>query len=382
MSTGSPSGPQSRRAPIRALNRLAEGLSLLVTILVAVGAGVLVIFLTSEDPGASLRSFFLGPFSNRFFFGNMLQAAAPLLFTGLGLVIAFRAGAVNLGAEGQVYIGGLAGSAVLLYAPIESPVMLVVAAVAAAVAGGAIAGLAGWLRTRFGATEVISSFLIGAIAIQLFDYVLRTYLVDPGAGFPATRSFAPEFTLTRLMSPSSFNASFFIGLGAAVLVYLLLFRTAFGYELRMTGANRRFARFAGMPVKRLFVVAMALSGAFAGLAAILELSGVHGRLLTGFSPDLGWNGITVALIARLHPLGVIPAALLYGYLHTGANTAGLFSDVSPRIASIIMSLIFYLITAQAIYAWIRHGILERRRLTPPGTTLDLPTADRGAEAGG
>lgn len=372
--------PNSRALSPRQLDRLADALSLLVTVAVALAAGVLIIYSTSSDPVTALRAFFLRPFSNSFFLGNMLQSAAPLIFTGLGLVIAFRAGAVNLGAEGQVYIGGLAGTAVLLYAPTHSPVMLVVAVLAAAVAAGLFAGLAGWLRTRFGATEVITSFLIGAIALQLFDFFLRRYLVDPGAGFPATPMLPAEFRLGRLMPPSSLNSSFFIGLAVAVLVHLVLFRTTFGYELRLTGANSRFARYAGMPVKRLFVTAMFLSGALMGVAAIFEVTGVHGRLLTGFSSDLGWNGITVALVARLHPLGVIPAALLYGYLNAGASTASLFSDVSPRIAQIIQSLIFYLITAQAIFVWIRGRLATPTagaRSTPP-----LPDSARPSRPGG
>lgn len=144
----------------------------------------------------------------------------------------------------------------------------------------------------------------------------------------------------------------------------MLFRTRFGYALRMTGSNPRFARFSRLRTKRSFVWALALSGAFAGAAAVLEVAGVHGRLITGFSNDLGWNGITVALIARLHPLGVVPAALLYGYLQVGANAAGLLSDVSPRVATVVQSVIFYLITAQALYVWFRRAL--GRRADRPG----------------
>jgi riboflavin transport system permease protein len=355
----------------RQLDRLADALSLLFTVLVSLGAGVLIIYLTSKDPAGALKAFFIGPFSNRLFFGNMLQAASPLLFTGVGIAIAFRAGAFNLGGEGQVYAGGLVGTAVLLYAPWHTAWIIPVAAVAAIVAGAAFAGLSGWLRTRFGATEVITSFLIGSTLIYLFEFFLRRYLVDPTAGFPATAPLAPAFRFSRVLMPSNLNLSFFIGLAMVVLVHVVMFRTGFGYQLRMAGLNPRFARSSGMPVGRLFVIAMALSGAFAALAGIFAVTGVQGRLVTGFSANYGWNGITVALIARLYPLGVIPAALLYGYLHAGANTAALLSDVSPRIAAIIQSLIFYLITAQAIFAWIRRG-LARRSDTSEGPAAVLP----------
>ncbi len=349
----------------RTLDRVADALSLALTICVALGIGVALIWATSAEPATALHAFFAGPFLNKLFWGNMLQTAAPLVFTGLGLAVAFQVGAVNLGAEGQVYIGALAGVAVLTFSPWVTPWMIPVATVAAALAAAAFAGLAGWLRTRFGATEVITSFLIGAALINLFDFFLRRYLVDPSAGFPATPPLAAAFRLTKLLPPSNLNVGFLIGIGCAVLAFFVLYRTGFGYRLRMTGQNVRFARYSGIRVGRYFLVAMAVSGAFAGIAAIFEVMGVHGRLVTGFSNNLGWNGITVALVARLHPLGVVPAALLYGYLHSGANAASLMSDVSPRIAAIIQSVIFYLITAQAIYVWIRRALGAREGRSEP-----------------
>ena len=329
----------------RTLDRVADALSLALTICVALGIGVALIWATSAEPATALHAFFAGPFLNKLFWGNMLQTAAPLVFTGLGLAVAFQVGAVNLGAEGQVYIGALAGVAVLTFSPWVTPWMIPVATVAAALAAAAFAGLAGWLRTRFGATEVITSFLIGAALINLFDFFLRRYLVDPSAGFPATPPLAAALRLTKLLPPSNLNVGFLIGIGCAVLAFFVLYRTGFGYRLRMTGQNVRFARYSGIRVGRYFRV--------------------HGRLVTGFSNNLGWNGITVALVARLHPLGVVPAALLYGYLHSGANAASLMSDVSPRIAAIIQSVIFYLITAQAIYVWIRRALGAREGRSEP-----------------
>ena len=340
----------------RRLDRLADGLSLLLTMTVALVIGAAIILLTSSEPSSSLYAFFLAPFSNRVFFGNMLQAATPLILSGLGLAVAFRAGAVNLGAEGQVYAGGIAGTVLILLLPWHSPWLLVPTVAAAVVTAGLFAMLSGWLRVRFGATEVITSFLIGTVLIFLFEFFLTRYLVDPTAGFPTTGPLPAWIRLPRLLSPSSLNVGFAVAVLLTIVVQVVLFRTSLGYEIRMTGENPRFASFSGMPVSRTFILAMGLSGAFAGLAGIIEVVGVQGRLVSGFSANFGWNGITVALIARLHPLGVIPAALLYGYLQQGAATASLLSDVSPRIAAIIQSLIFFLITAQAIFVWIRRQL--------------------------
>lgn len=361
-----------------ALNRVADAMGLVATLVVSLGVGTLLVVAASAEPGVALRAFFAGPFTNAFFFGNMLQAAAPLIITGLGAVLAFRAGAVNLGVEGQVYAGGLAGGAALLLAGVHSGWFLPVAVLVGALAGGALAALAGWLRVRFGASEAITSFLIGAAVIQLFDLALRRYLVDPAAAFPATRAIEPALRLARLAPPSNLNLGFFVGVALAALVFLLLFRTRFGYGLRLTGSNPRFARYSGLRTRRLVVWAMLLSGAFAGAAAVLEVAGVHGRLITGFSNDLGWNGITVALIARLHPLGVIPAALLYGYLQVGASSASLLSDVSPRVATVVQSVIFYLITAQALYVWFRRRLVARGAVPGERSIAQRPGTGSGA----
>lgn len=364
----------------RTLDRLADGLSLAITIFLALGVGVGVIWLTSAEPARALHSFFLGPFQNKFFFGNMLQTASPLILTGLGLAIAFQVGAVNLGAEGQVYVGALAGAALLLFPPALTPWLIPVAVLAAALAGALFSGLAGWLRTRFGATEVITSFLIGAALIQVFDFFLRQYLADPTAGFPTSKPLAAAFRLPKLLPPSNLNIGFVFGVVLAVVAFFVLYRTTFGYRLRMTGSSVRYARYSGIRVGWYFLVAMAISGALTGMAGIGEVMGVHGRVITGLSANLGWNGITVALVARLHPLGVIPAALLYGYLHSGASVAALMSDVSPRIAAIIQSLIFYLITAQAIYVWLRRGLgAARRTASAPGAAPGGEQPGRGHE---
>jgi simple sugar transport system permease protein len=367
----------------RTLDRIADGLSLAVTIFAALAVGVLIIWATSEDPAKALQAFFTGPFQNKFFFGNMLQTASPRIFTGLGLASAFQVGAVNLGAEGQVYVGALAGAALLLFPPAVTPLLVPVAVLLAALAGALFAGFAGWLRTRFAATEVITSFLIGAALIQLFDFFLRRYLVDPTAGFPTSKTLDAAFRLPRLLLPSNLNVSFIAGIVLAFITFFVLYRTNFGYRLRLTGSSVRYARYSGVRVGWYFIIAMAISGALVGMAGIGEVIGVHGRVITGLSPNLGWNGITVALVARLHPLGVIPAALLYGYLHSGANVAALLSDVSPRIAAIVQSLIFYLITAQALYVWFRRGLGARRRpsTAAPATPGPDDQAPSGATGG-
>src|SRR5690625_1711505 len=150
----------------------------------------------------------------------------------------------------------------------------------------------------------------------------------------------------------------------SVDVYVFMFKTTIGYKLRMAGLNRQFATYVGINANRALTLAMFLSGFLAGLGGMFNTLGIHERLVSGFSADFGFKGITVALIARTHPLAVIPAALLYSYLESGASIASLMSDVSPQIAGIVQSVIFYLVTAQAVYAFVYQRMSRSKPAEP------------------
>lgn len=348
------------------LKRVSGALGLAFCIVAAVGIGVIIILMTSSDPARSLRSMFWGPFSSKYFFGNMLEGATPLIFTGLGISLAFRSSATNLGAEGQVHTGALAGTALLFAIPDASPWVLIPAAIlVAALAAGAQAGISGGLKAYFGANELITSYMLGVASIHFMDFILGRYLLDPRSSVLQTPPFPLNASLPRLMMPSKLNIAFIIALVVAVIVYVLMFRTQLGFQLRMAGMNREFSRYIGIDTNRVVILAMLLSGALAGMGGILNVMGVQGRLMSGFSASFGWTGITVALIARNHPLGVIPAALFYSYLDTGANVAALMSDISPQIAGLVQSVIFFLVTAQAVFDYI-HRLVARQKAKPGG----------------
>jgi len=339
------------------VKRLSGALGLACCILIALASGVVIVAMTSANPAASLRAMFWGPLSSRYFLGNTLEGATPLIFTALGTALAFRAAATNLGVEGQVHTGALAGTAVLFAIPHAPPWALIPAAVlAAALAAGAQAAVSGGLRARYGASEMITSYMLGVASIHFMDFVLGSYLLDPRSSVLQTPMFPANAALPRIFLPSTLNVSFLIALAAALVVYVFMFRTPLGFELRMAGMNLDFSRYIGIETNRVIVLAMLLSGALAGMGGILNVMGVQERLMTGFSSGFGWTGITVALIARNHPLGVVPAALFYSYLDTGASVAALMSDISPQIAGLVQSVIFYLVTAQALFDFIQRLI--------------------------
>jgi ABC-type uncharacterized transport system permease subunit len=332
-----------------------SGIALTLAISFAIVIALIVLF--SRTPLTTIAAFFVGPFGNAYYLGNMLNSAVPLVFTGLGIAIAFKSSVFNLGGEGQVYAGGLAATAVCLALPQANGALGAAAAAAGGLAVSAvIAGLSGLFRMQWEADEMISSFLLSAAVILVVNWFITGPLDDPANNLLASLPIGPQFVLAKIYPPSKLNISAFFALAAAALVWIFMNRTHAGYEMRLCGLNREFARYGGINVRAYLVAPMVLSGALHGLAGAFSVLGTNGAALKGFSAGMGWNGIAVALIARNNPLGVVPAALLFAWLDAGARAAMLHGDVTYEIAAIAQACIFFLVTAQALY-----GLARRRR---------------------
>jgi len=328
------------RSPARVV--LAVGVS------IALAAGVLALF--SQDLGSTLAQFFLEPFSNRYFLGNYLADAVPLMIAGLGVLVAFRSKNFNLGGEGQLYAGALAAGLVALRMPASSApsVVWICGAMAGVLIGAAIGALSGLLKAFWRVSEMISSFLISAIVINVSDFFITGPFQDPASNFQTTRQIATQFLLPRILAPSKLDVS----LGLA-LVFILVFmviarRTRMGFELRICGENEEFARYCGIPVAAYQIAAMAISGGLYGLAGALLVIGPQGRVMRGFSSGLGWSAISVALLAQGNEAGVVPAALFIAFLSTGSNHVMMGSGIPSEIISILQAVAMCFITASAL----------------------------------
>ena len=330
---------------------------LALTLLLSFALVIGLIFILSRTPGRTIYYFFLGAFTNKYYLGNMLNVAVPLVFTGLGISVAFKSSVFNLGGEGQIYAGGLAATAVCLALPAANGWLGGLSALAGAmVLSGTIAGLSGYFRMKWNTDEMISSFLLSSAVVLVVNYFITGPLDDPKNNLLATLAIGPQYGLLKIFTPSKLNISAFFALAAALLVFLFMYKSHAGYEMRMCGLNREFSRYGGINVSKYLVIPMIMSGALHGLGGGLMVLGTYRATIEGFSWGMGWNGIAVALIAKNNPLGVIPAALLFAYLDAGAKAAMLNSDVTFEIAAIAQSFIFYFVTAQALY-----GLTRKRR---------------------
>ena len=286
-------------------------------------------------------------------FTESLVAATPYIFGALAVAVGFRCGLFNIGAEGQVLMGALS-SAFVGYSITGLPAFIhLPLALLAGILGGAVWGMIpGYLKARFGAHEVVNTIMMNWIAFKLSDWLLNGPM--KASGFrPVTPNIEASAELPRFFpEPLRLNWGFVLALVVAYLVYWFLFKTTLGFEIRSVGANPDAAKYAGMNVTRNFVFVMALSGGLAGLAGCAQVLGVDHWVGQGFSAGYGFDSIALALLGKSHPLGVVLAALLFGFLRSGATRMQSLAGIPIDIISIIQGLVVIFIAAPAIIRWI------------------------------
>ena len=309
------------------------------------------IWISTDDPKALYAA--LRPFS------ESLVVTTPFIFAGLAVALGFRGGLFNIGAEGQLFVGGLA-SAFVGYSLSGLPMIihLPLAILAGLTAGGIWGAIPGYLKARTGAHEVINTIMMNWIAFRLTDYLLNGPMARPD-GLPITPLIKPSAYLPTLLPPPvRLHWGFFIALGAAVLVYWFLWKTPLGMEIRMTGANPNAARYAGIRIAFIIVLTMTLSGALAGMAGTVQILAVDHQLVRAFSTGFGFDSIALALLGNSHPLGVVLASLLFGFMRSGAGHMQSLAGTPVEIIRIIQGLVILFVAAPAI-------IRSIYRLKPP-----------------
>lgn len=346
---------------IRNARRSALGAQLIdlllpvVAVLLAllVGAGVLLAL--GVNPFEAYAALFQGALGNVSGLTQTLTKATPLLLVGLGICIAFRGGVINIGGEGQIIVGALATTALAL-ALRDWPgwLLLPLVLLSGAGAGAVWGGIAGVLKARLNVNEILSTVMLNVIALQLMNLLLRGPLLDPeqieaGTNIPQSETLPQQVWLLRLVPRTLLHSGAILAVVLALLVYILLWRTTVGYRIRTVGLNPAAARYAGIPVAFYTALALILSGAFAGLAGAVEVTGVHHRMIEGLSGGYGFSGIVAALFGRLHPLGTIPASFLFGALLVGADKMQRTVQVPSALVIVLQGLVVLFVVASDIY---------------------------------
>jgi simple sugar transport system permease protein len=348
------------------------GALVLLGTVVALGVLWLLLVITGHDAPRAIGALWNGAFGSRYAITSAtLVRATPLLLAGLAVAIAFRAGILNVGAEGQLLAGATVATAIGVRwgAPLGA-LALPVALAAGAAMGAAWAGIAAWLRSRFNVLEVISTIMLNFVALHAVGYLVRGPMQEPLRIYPQSDSIAESARLPLLLSGTRLHVGFALAILCGIALWWMLRSTASGFRLRAVGANPFAAASAGrIDVARTTTRAFLLSGALAGLAGAVEVLGVTYALYENLSPGYGYTAIAVALLANLNPAGVILSGILFGALEAGAGAMQRDAGVPAVLVSVLEALLVLLILGGA---WLRSSGWLR---VPRVTATELAAAD-------
>jgi ABC-type uncharacterized transport system permease subunit len=330
----------------------------IITIELALIAGGIILELSGKDALDTYRVLFEWGLGTQRAQANSLLAATPIIFTGLGTAIAFRAGIFNVGVEGSLYMGALAAAWVgFTFVDVPGVPLIAFAFVMAALAGGLWGLVPGYLKARLRVDEVVTTIMLNYVAIEFTSYMVQSGpFFQPGMANAMSETVAKQAQLPRLVERSQLNSSFLIALACVGVVIFLMQRTRLGYETRMIGDNPLFARWSGILVGTTILKVMFVSGVLGGLAGAGQVLGVHYNFTARFSRGFGFDGLTIALLARNSPPGVLIGALLFGILRSGGTTIEVFTDVPIDLVDIIQALIILFVAID-----LNLDFLSRRR---------------------
>ncbi|MFB9950712.1 ABC transporter permease [Rhizobium puerariae] len=309
---------------------------------------LLLILMVASSPYEAFTAFVTGTFESRYSFGTMIAIATVLGITALGSALGFRAGVFNMGPEGQILVGGLTAALVAIYAPGPGWLVVILALLLSAVAGALWILIPVALRVGLRCNELLTTLMMNYVAASVTLFLVNTYFRDPEAGSIETLPIPPDRWLLRWLPPSNANVGVILLIVLAVAIWFWLSRTRSGMRMEAMGLQPAFAQYLGIPANLYLVCVMLGSGALSGLAGGVAILGISHVYQEGFSPQYGFLGLTVALIGRLHPFGVVAAAVLYSILITGATAMQTMTDVPFALVYVLQGVLILLVTSQRI----------------------------------
>ena len=330
-------------------------LQVALTLTVALVMGALVMELSGKDSVEAYKVLLVSALGSRTAIANTLLAATPLIFSGLGAAIAFRAGVFNVGVEGSIYMGAFASAWVgFTFLGLPGLPLILLSVLAAIIAGGLWCYFPGVLKARLNVDEIVTTIMLNYVAILFTSYLVNYPFRLAGLANAMSAEVAPQAWMARLVHPSQFNASFIVAVFCAFFMAFLFNRMRLGFELRTVGDNPLFAHWSGIPVARVIEKVMFISGLLGGLAGAAQVLGVNYRFIANFSPGYGFTGITIALLARNSPIGTLIGALLFGVLRSGSSTMEIFTDVPRDLITVLEATVIFFAALEFSFTWLRR----------------------------
>ncbi|MCL2580658.1 MAG: ABC transporter permease [Oscillospiraceae bacterium] len=329
-----------------------------VAILISIGVAAIFIFTVSETPWDALYQLIISPFGNTRQMWNILERMIPLLFTGLAVCVMFSAKQFNLAAEGCVMLGAFVSALIAIYVSMPMGIHPVVAILAGAIVCGLVMLIPSLLQTKFGASVLVSTLMLNFIIQFVIQYFLVHVFADRTQGALMTERFQPTAIIPFIRFETNWGLA--VGLVMVVLVSLFLYRTRWGYAIRMVGLNKEFSAYSGMKVAGVIILCQVIGGLLAGMGGGIEMLGYFDRFRWRLLPGYGWNGITIAILAKNNPILVPFAAFFLAYLSRGSMNMAIRTDMPFEMLEIIQAAIFLFFAAEHLMAKTRQKMVVKK----------------------
>ncbi|BDU74047.1 ABC transporter permease [Mesoterricola silvestris] len=337
-------------------SRLMRYLSPLLAVGLMVASGMLLFHLLGKSPVEGFKVFFLNPIQDKYGVAELFLKATPLILCAVGLSVGFRGNIWNIGAEGQLLIGALAGGGLALHFHDSSSLLLLPAMIIAGALGGMFwAAIPAWLRTRFNANEILTSLMLVYIAELIVSWLVHGPWMDPdGFNFPQTRLFQAKATMPILVAGTRLNAGLLIAVGALIAGWIFMNRSFMGYQMKVAGQAENAGRYAGFSARRTVWIGMLVGGAMAGIAGVAEIAGPVGQITEHISPGYGFAAMIVAFVGRLDPVGIFFSGLLMALLYLGGEQAQQYLALPYSISKVFQGLLLFFLLCSDVF--ITHRI--------------------------
>ena len=345
---------------LKAKKTVMQVLGTVCMILFALLLGGILVVLTENSPAEAYAAILRGAFGSPMKIAELFVKLIPILILAFGVSIAFRAQLWNIGAGGQFIMASIAATAVALYVPVPFVIRIPLSMICSIAAGALWAGIAGWLRNRFNANEVITTLMLTYIADYFLMYLLNGPMQDPASDLTQSAMVPEEMRLAHLIGNYRLHSGIFL-LIAAIIIMIFFWHTTIGYRIDLIGQGKKVATYAGVNVKRTAMIAMLISGGFAGLAGWIETFGIHYRILTGIAGDYGNIATIIALLGSLNVYGIIASAGFFAILLCGGASMQRMTDVPYSVVNIIQGLIIILVIARTTFSETVSKLFKRRK---------------------
>lgn len=344
------------------LNSIFGVMTPLLAVLLSMLIGGIVISIVGVDPIYAYQHLLYGAFGNVNNIAETLTKTTPIMIVGIGLSISFRSNLTNIGGEGQMIMGAVFSLVTGFLLAGYSNYIAIPLCILAGFLGGALFGaVPGLLKAKFGTSEIINTIMMNYIVYNILSYLLDGPLKEPNNYYPQSAALSENLWFPKIIQGTRLHMGFIIAVILIIAYYILIFRLPLGFRIRAVGQSQKASKYAGIKVKRNIIVAMLLSGGLAGIAGASEIFGIHHRLYNGFTTGYGFDAIAVALLGRLHPIGVLFAALFFGALRVGANSMQNAVQIPVAVVYIIQGIsVLFILTDDLMRSYIVKKVKKRK----------------------